>query len=292
MNIAVYIIHSACTIHLLNLPDKDARRDIAHGVRQLEEIAEGWPCAHKTLLTLSTQVRQWNVDIPEDTRKVLARFEETYKTSGPQSPYDKDSPMIEQVQKIVNRRAVPIPSNNEISSATTYSVPMVMPNLVQTSVIPDTIKQNRPLQAPNSIATTMQNVQTLQSIVGSDASRLASETPRAATSTIFGGLDTLFEDSKDWWLRDQSTIFDTWPRRESVAGSRPSMPNLPASGGSMDSVVEDSGIFTSDSPLTSDGPMNGPGPDQDIGYLDFGAGTFRYGFNGQNDPINSIRGFQ
>ena len=40
-NIAVYIVHSACTIHLLNLPDKNARRDIVHGVKHLEEIAEG-----------------------------------------------------------------------------------------------------------------------------------------------------------------------------------------------------------------------------------------------------------
>ena len=36
-NIAVYILHTACTIHLLNLPDKNARRDITHGVKHLEE---------------------------------------------------------------------------------------------------------------------------------------------------------------------------------------------------------------------------------------------------------------
>jgi hypothetical protein len=52
-NICVYIAHSACTIHLLNLPEKNAKRDIIHGVKHLEEIAEGWLCARRTLGILS-----------------------------------------------------------------------------------------------------------------------------------------------------------------------------------------------------------------------------------------------
>lgn len=63
-NIAVYMIHSACTIHLLNLPDKSARRDITHGVKHLE-MAGDWPCARRTLGMLSTLARKWRCELPE-----------------------------------------------------------------------------------------------------------------------------------------------------------------------------------------------------------------------------------
>ncbi|CRK46547.1 hypothetical protein BN1723_020069, partial [Verticillium longisporum] len=63
-NIAVYMVHSACTIHMLNLPEKTARRDITHGVKHLEEIAEDWPCARRTLGIISVLGRKWNVELP------------------------------------------------------------------------------------------------------------------------------------------------------------------------------------------------------------------------------------
>ncbi|KAK4982259.1 Nitrogen assimilation transcription factor nit-4, partial [Elasticomyces elasticus] len=72
-NIAVYMLHTACTIHLLNLPEKNARRDITHGVKHLEEIAEGWLCARRTLAILSHLARKWQVVPPEEAAGVLAR---------------------------------------------------------------------------------------------------------------------------------------------------------------------------------------------------------------------------
>src|SRR5438045_3725342 len=72
-NIAVYMVHSACTIHLLNLPDKKAMRDIIHGVRHLEEIAEDWLCARRTLSMLSLLARKWKIVLPEEASTVLAR---------------------------------------------------------------------------------------------------------------------------------------------------------------------------------------------------------------------------
>ncbi|KAJ6444272.1 nitrogen assimilation transcription factor nirA [Purpureocillium lavendulum] len=77
-NIAVYMIHSACTIHLLNLPEKTARRDIIHGVRHLEEIAEDWLCARRTLSILSVLARKWRCELPEDAAFVLKRTDEKY----------------------------------------------------------------------------------------------------------------------------------------------------------------------------------------------------------------------
>lgn len=79
-NIAVYMVHSACTIHMLNLPEKTAKRDIIHGVKHLEEIAEDWLCARRTLSILSVLARKWKVELPEEAALVLQRTDEKYGT--------------------------------------------------------------------------------------------------------------------------------------------------------------------------------------------------------------------
>ena len=77
-NICVYMAHSACTIHLLNLPDKNARRDMVHGTKHLEEIAEGWLCARRSLGILSVLAKRWKVELPEEAAAVLARTDERF----------------------------------------------------------------------------------------------------------------------------------------------------------------------------------------------------------------------
>ena len=77
-NIAVYIVHSACTIHLLQLPDKTAKRDIIHGVKHLEEIAEDWLCARRTLSILSVLGRKWKIELPEEAAVVFTRTDAKY----------------------------------------------------------------------------------------------------------------------------------------------------------------------------------------------------------------------
>ncbi|KAG7105652.1 Nitrogen assimilation transcription factor nit-4 like protein [Verticillium longisporum] len=89
-NIAVYMVHSACTIHMLNLPEKTARRDITHGVKHLEEIAEDWPCARRTLGIISVLGRKWNVELPDEASVTLRRTDEkygTFNTSDVPSPF-------------------------------------------------------------------------------------------------------------------------------------------------------------------------------------------------------------
>lgn len=88
-NIAVYMLHSACTIHLLNLPEKTAKRDIIHGIKALEEIAEDWICGRRTLSIISVLARKWNVEMPEEAAHVLQRTDErwgTFSTSDVPSP--------------------------------------------------------------------------------------------------------------------------------------------------------------------------------------------------------------
>ncbi|KAK4155815.1 fungal-specific transcription factor domain-containing protein [Chaetomidium leptoderma] len=79
-NIAVYMIQTACTIHVLHLPEKTARRDIIHGIKHLEEISEDWLCARRALSTLSVLARKWKIELPEEASLVLQRTDERYGT--------------------------------------------------------------------------------------------------------------------------------------------------------------------------------------------------------------------
>lgn len=72
-NIAIYILHTACTIHILNLPDKNARRDITHGVKHLEEMGDCWTAARRTLEILRLCAEKWKIDIPEEADAAFAR---------------------------------------------------------------------------------------------------------------------------------------------------------------------------------------------------------------------------
>ncbi|KAI4143323.1 MAG: hypothetical protein L6R39_004617, partial [Caloplaca ligustica] len=83
VNLAVYIAHTACTIHLLNLPEKNAIRDIVHGLKHLEEIADGWLCARKTLRILSISARKWNIELPDEAAKLLERTDVKYAAYSP-----------------------------------------------------------------------------------------------------------------------------------------------------------------------------------------------------------------
>jgi hypothetical protein len=102
-NIAVYMLHSACTIHLLNLNmEKTARRDITHGVRHLEEIAEDWPCARRTLAILSVLARKWRCELPAEAAVVLQRADEKfgeYNLSEVPSPHSQSVPSPESTER-------------------------------------------------------------------------------------------------------------------------------------------------------------------------------------------------
>lgn len=87
-NIAVYIVHSACTIHLLNLPERNAKRDLIHGVRNLEEIAEGWLCARRTLRVLDVSANKWHIELPSEA---VAVFERTHTKWGSWGSWDNET---------------------------------------------------------------------------------------------------------------------------------------------------------------------------------------------------------
>lgn len=109
-NIAVYIVHSACTIHLLNLPDKAAKRDIVHGVKHLEEIGEDWLCARRTLSILSVLARKWKIEMPDEARDVLDRTDAKYGTF---STADVPSPKPDSLSHL---STAPSPQRQSISN--------------------------------------------------------------------------------------------------------------------------------------------------------------------------------
>lgn len=85
-NIAVYIAHTACTIHILNLPDKNAQRDLVHGLRHLEEMGESWLCARRTLRILDISANKWQVQLPNEAAVI---FERTHMKWGSWGSWDQ-----------------------------------------------------------------------------------------------------------------------------------------------------------------------------------------------------------
>ncbi|MCJ1387092.1 Nitrogen assimilation transcription factor nit-4 [Xylographa soralifera] len=224
-NIAVYIAHSACTIHLLNLPEKNARRDIIHGVRHLEEIAEGWLCARRTLGILSVQVRKWKTELPEEAVEVLTRTDAKFgfgKVSDASSPTSG----IISPTTILQRSPVPlVPKQETVFAAPPYGVNGSDKISNHTSQISIQNHMGRatstPLLKPIPYNTAPQQQQSMSSntpqVQWSNSPHTGTTSPQthASPSALFGGVDSLLEESRDWWLKDQSTLFDDWPKTES-----------------------------------------------------------------------------
>ena len=256
-NIAVYIAHSACTIHLLNLPDKDARRDISHGVRHLEEIAESWLCASRTLATLGIQARRWKIELPEDTASILQRWESKYRSDHALSALGKVSPTIEQAQRIASTKDnTPASSSSRPidalfprppSANSAGNVDLEDPQATLSAQIAADLAPAPSLYQPQQLVSLQHPQDDIQAnwSTGSATSDIATTTvpphiqqlQRPSYSSLFPGLDTLFEDSKEWWLRDQSAFFDDWgTRRESSTtnniNSAPGLNNRAGSGSS------------------------------------------------------------
>ena len=232
-NVCVYIAHSACTIHLLNLPEKNARRDIIHGVKHLEEIAEGWICARRSLGILSVLARRWKVELPEEAAAVLSRTDlkfgpwnelstpkANHRDAAPNmeqqaSPADQASPSLQPYSMPIANVATPqffnrVATNNSTSVSTDPSarsfdihvLPPSDPNALaymraQHHATPQTSTRN-----PATPASTHGR----QSI---DGQTTAGNSP----SQLFGGVDQLIREGQDWIYRDQTQLasgFDNW----------------------------------------------------------------------------------
>lgn len=233
-NICVYIAHSACTIHLLNLPEKNAKRDIIHGVKHLEEIAEGWICARRTLGILSVLAKRWRVELPEEAATVLSRTDLKF------GPWNEVS-----TPKVLKREPAPI--LDQQSSTADQASPSLQPYSMNLTNMATPQFFNRTNTNNSTSVSTGPFVRSsdTQFLPPSDANALAyrrnqhhSTTPQASAMTpatpastqgrqsidglttagnspsqLFGGVDQLLREGQDWIYRDQTQLasgFDNW----------------------------------------------------------------------------------
>ncbi|TKA62031.1 Nitrogen assimilation transcription factor nit-4 [Cryomyces minteri] len=220
-NIAVYIAHSACTIHLLNQPEKNASRDIIHGVKHLEEIAEGWLCARRSLGILSVLARKWNVALPEDAASVLTRTDMKF------GAYHGE------VQSPKSAVSLPKPPQQATAVSQPQTDPWQAP--LTNSVLPNGYFKSMPAspsnpsliapQSTGSFAAPSQSAADLKirnrqypphatSDPGTcQRTQSRAAAPRTSPSDLFGGVDSLLKDEGEWVFRDQAqfaTGFENW----------------------------------------------------------------------------------
>ena len=273
-NIAVYIAHSACTIHLLNLPEKNARRDIIHGVRQLEEIAEGWLCARRTLSILSVQVRKWKTELPEEALEVLVRTDAKFgftKVSDGSSPASSTkSPAT-----IPQRSPVPLVLKQETPFTTlpfnsSAKVPSYTPQMNHSNGASRPASTPLPKSVPYNAGPRQQQYMSPNApqVQWGNSPQAGAPSPQsqASPSALFGGVDSLLEESRDWWLKDQSTLFDNWPKAEPG-----SMMIGNGVGPGMNGIMPDTGvngIAGFENPI-----VNG---NEGMGYMGFEGNSYTY----------------
>lgn len=231
-NIAVYIVHMACTVHVLNLPDKLAARDLVYGLGHLEEIAESWLCARRTLGILQQVSRRWDVDLPEAAKKMFEKFEgrfglfkhqdltsspksESHTTSLPEGVLSKPPSDLSQVPRaqiyaVTNGDYLP----NSVVVPKTPSSVAPSPNS-SLSLPPQQAREFSRLSRQHEFVVS-QPQQPSQNQDDSSSSgqqqQNTSARPRrqvGSPSVLFGGVDSLMQD-QEWWLRDSHQMFANW----------------------------------------------------------------------------------
>ena len=244
-NIVVYIAHTACTVHLLNLPDKNASRDIAHGLNHLEEIAEGWLCARRTLRILYLVTRRWNIELPEAATKTFMRTEAKFGSiripdHDAEHRADDDFLTRPSPTQALPRRRTPPDSHGVSRQTVEQSTPPFLPAsgpLSRPTPAPESAYFDPSLDLPPGrqpdfsrppaqmqyAAAASQPEQWNTSLYDGNPSNGALPASSAAQpavtspTTMFGGVQGLMQDH-EWWLRESNQFFATW--NHGIDGSR------------------------------------------------------------------------
>lgn len=202
-----------------------------HGLKHLEEIAESWLCARRTLGILHIVARRWQIELPEEAAKILVRTDVKF---GPLRSHDQQSPKSEsyspppQVQAELLQQDT---GNANASFAMTtdgFFSDASMMNATSTAEVPQldgvssmpvqqTLDYSRkPKQQPFVLP------QVQQELWNQDRASRGSAT-QTSPSVLFGGVPALIEDSHDWWYKDQQTFIANWngmDQESAVMGNR------------------------------------------------------------------------
>ncbi|KAI4095839.1 MAG: hypothetical protein LQ344_001393 [Seirophora lacunosa] len=244
VNLAVYIAHTACTIHLLNLPEKNAVRDIVHGLKHLEEIADGWLCARKTLRILSISAQKWNIELPDEAAKLLVRTDAKYAAYSPMEQASPKHGPVNNSHQIPTTTITSAPqmphhaahthygfgsnSNGFSSNGNGYFSRTTSPASSPEAPRPPTGYMHLPLQStteaskrpPRSQQSLLPQAQ--QELWKRDRAARAGVQAQnePSPSVLFGGVDALVEvaddnnagaGQQDYWLqRDTGSLFANW----------------------------------------------------------------------------------
>lgn len=224
-NVAGYFIHSACTIHLLNLSQKTAKRDIVQGLKSLEEIGECWLVAKRALIILGVLVKRWQIELPDEAEGVLRRCWSDGRRFG----------LGTEVERVLGRKigkderrlrdpahSPPPPSiTNIYTGASNPTSPAVVPvaQQQQHQFFPPSVNVASPPaitapvsspylnpSSPNSITVPSQQQPFFAQMQQPYMSLNAPSPSSASASTPHSVLDTVDGFSQDWWYRDQTEL--------------------------------------------------------------------------------------
>ncbi|KAJ5266170.1 hypothetical protein N7524_007188 [Penicillium chrysogenum] len=227
-NIAVYIAHTACTVHLLNLPDKNAQRDVIHGLKNLEEMAEGWLCARRTLRILDISANKWQVELPPEAVSIFERTHNKWGSWGSwdqtTSPSTSDDYPIAPVLQPPTTPSRFSPSGPQFQHSRTEPIPMVDAPMASQygsiAAVPISFPRSKECfhlmpNAPRSVPAPS-SPHPNKWYDGSGA-RISPQnaTPTSVASPVSGydGTENLVEESQDWWSRNANAYgigMDGW----------------------------------------------------------------------------------
>ncbi|KAF2482956.1 fungal-specific transcription factor domain-containing protein [Neohortaea acidophila] len=239
-NICIYILYVASTIHLLNLPQKDASKDLVHAIRHLEEISDCWPAAKRSLAILSALSHRWKVQVPEAAHD---KFEKYQSRASP-------SPALKQRQAALAAAAAAEPSPTQLAEplnwadATLQQLPSVFasgaplpltdvaPALPQVSAEAYSMlfyNHNTEGQAEqvHQVHTAAQQ-QPQQSQITTPQTTVDSRPFQPSTPDMFGGVQQLLREGQqqDWTFRDPMPVpaeLGSWAGNWSTMIMDPSM---------------------------------------------------------------------
>ena len=254
INKVVYIAHSACTIHLLNLPDKNAKRDIVHGIKQLEEIGDCWTAARRTLWILSLCAERWKIELPDEAQAAMARArvrwgpnEQGTGSFSPEilasmmqqiTPSSLPDMMVQNMQQQhsttsqrPNTRAMRLPwermgymghvapsppdsTGTRRSSGNFSSPPYTAADLASN---PGRAQPSTSLTKEQEDSWSALQART-RTAATPQAVRMSTVGTDTGTQAAFGGMGSCIEESQDWWYNDQNQLavgFENWTTPES-----------------------------------------------------------------------------
>ncbi|KAJ5120652.1 uncharacterized protein N7515_010040 [Penicillium bovifimosum] len=221
-NIAVYIAHTACTIHILNLPDKNAQRDVVHGLKNLEEMAEGWLCARRTLRILDISANKWQIELPPEATSILER---THSKWGSWGSWDQaTSPSTSDDSPIATMLHQPTTPNRFHPSAPplphephpAYPIPMAGTPMGPQFAPPTMPMPPPPLayQFPHLAASSSPRPSPWYDTTGAqNPPPNTTTTPIESPVSGYDGTENLVGESQDWWSRNASAYgigLDQW----------------------------------------------------------------------------------